>query len=342
MLLLFIPFFIILYIDTLIKFTVNLLSMLSIVLTGNATLLTSISIGVLVFTLIITVLQPQIFTVLRKKHLLKKEESLSPARRKKGIVAITLFWKKNKALSTFYKTYQWANLPFTYNFFLTIGFTLFILIFLFSLTIISLAVSVLLASTILYLYFFTVKIIAHNNRQRISEQLPFVLETLASSVQSGHSLVQALKFTTKEIDMPFKLLFDNILTELNYNIPLTQVLENTKKNTDNQELLIALDGLIMQDKLGGDIVQMLNQMANWVRQKNKLQKDIKTFTSQGKLSGLIIMLLWPISAIAFYFLNEAYITILFTSPQGKLFLLLSLLLEILGFAMIWKIIKIKI
>jgi tight adherence protein B len=112
--------------------------------------------------------------------------------------------------------------------------------------------------------------------------------------------------------------------------------------TTNQEFKMVLDGLIMQNKMGGDIIKMLQQMAAWTNQKNKLQKDIKAFTSQGRLSGAIIILLWPISAMIFYFLNANYISILFTSDTGRMFLILSLFLEIIGFAMIWKIIKIKL
>jgi tight adherence protein B len=94
--------------------------------------------------------------------------------------------------------------------------------------------------------------------------------------------------------------------------------------------------------MGGNIVQMLQRMADWVRQKNKLEKDIKVFTSQGRLSGIIIALLWPLSATIFYFLNAEYISILFTNNTGQIFLFLSMVLEVIGFMMIWKIIKIKI
>jgi len=309
-------------------------------LSNNSILIYSILIGILFLLVFITLAQSQIIPLSYKKLFLKKNFSKKPNLTSSH--SKVPFWRKYKILSNFYQTYQWADLPFTYEFFLTIGLSLFILIFIFVITVSTFSIAVLMAIFFTYLYFFTIKILAKRNHQRISEQLPFVLDTLSGSIQSGYSLIQALKFTSQEVGMPFRLFFKEILIQLDYNIPLTKVFENTQKMTTNQEFKMILDGLIMQNKMGGDIIKMLQQMADWTRQKNKLQKDIKAFTSQGRLSGAIIILLWPISAIIFYFLNANYISILFTSDTGRMFLVLSLFLEIIGFAMIWKIIKIKL
>jgi tight adherence protein B len=300
----------------------------------------SLLIGFLSFLIFTTIAQLQIIPLSYKKLFLKNNSL------EKNTTSITNsnipFWRKIKILSNFYKTYQWADLPFTYEFFLTIGFSLFILALVFTLAILPFSMAILISLFLTYLYFFTIKILARRNHQKISEHLPFVLDTLSGSIQSGYSLIQALKFTSQEVGMPFKLFFKEMLIQLNYNIPITKVFEDTQKMTTNQEFKMVLDGLIMQNKMGGDIIKMLQQMADWTRQKNKLQKDIKAFTSQGRLSGAIIVLLWPLSAGIFYFLNANYISILFTSDTGRMFLVLSLFLEIIGFAMIWKIIKIKL
>ena len=319
---------------------VHLFNTLLFFLSNNSILIYSILIGILFLLVFITLAQSQIIPLSYKRLFLKKNLSKKPNLTSPH--SKVPFWGKYKILSNFYQTYQWADLPFTYEFFLTIGLSLFILIFIFTLAIFSFSVSILISFFLTYLYFFTIKILARRNHQRISEQLPFVLDTLSGSIQSGYSLIQALKFTSREVGMPFRLFFKEILIQLDYNIPITKVFENTQRMTTNQEFKMVLDGLIMQNKMGGDIIKMLQQMADWTRQKNKLQKDIKAFTSQGRLSGAIIILLWPISAIIFYFLNANYISILFTSDTGRMFLVLSLFLEIIGFAMIWKIIKIKI
>ncbi len=302
-------------------------------------IISSAILGLTTFLILTIILKPLFFNWQRKKYFTKKH-SLYKSDTATGKTKI--IWRKNIFLAKFYETYQWANLPFTYEFFLTVGLTTTVGLFFIGLQITSFSMSLLFSTLFIYGYFFTIKHIAHRNYNRLSTQLPFVLETLAGSIQSGYSLRQAIKFTSQEIDMPFKLIFDKIISQLNYNLPLNQVFNNIQKTTTNQELKTILDGLTIQDTMGGDIIKMLQHMAKWVRQKNKLQKDIKIFTSQGKMSGIIIALLWPVSASIFYILNPDYISILFTDPTGKMFLMLSLFLEIIGFIMIWKIIKIKI
>jgi tight adherence protein B len=318
----------------------QILNTLTTFVSNNSILIYSLLIGFLSFLIFSIIAQSQLIPRSYKKLFLSKNSSKTNSL--KYFQTKIPFWRKISTLSNFYETYQWADLPFTYEFFLTIGLSLFTIIFIFSLTTFSFFLAIILAVVFTYLYFFTIKILAKKNHSHISEQLPFVLDTLSGSIQSGYSLPQALKFTAEEVGMPFNLFFKEILIQLDYNIPITKVFENTQKMTTNQEFKMVLDGLIMQNKMGGDIVRMLHQMADWTRQKNKLQKDIKAFTSQGRLSGAIIVLLWPISAVIFYFLNANYISILFTSDTGRMFLILSLFLEILGFAMIWKIIKIKL
>jgi len=302
-------------------------------------IISSLFLGLITFLFFTTFVQPIIIRQRQQKKLTKKYTNtafLNAIENKK------IFWHKIPLLLKFYKTYLWANLPFTYEFFLTISFILFLIIIGLGLITGHLLISIFFALFILYLYFLIIRIMAKKNYSRIPNQLPFVLETLSGSIQSGYSLRQAIEFTANEVEMPFKLIFQEITSQLSYNLPLTAVLRNAQTNTTNQEFKTVLDGLILQNKMGGDIVKMLQQMSTWVRQKNKLQKDIKVFTSQGRLSGILIALLWPVSAFIFYILNADYIMILFNTPTGQMLLVLSFLLEIIGFTMIWKIIKIKI
>jgi tight adherence protein B len=301
----------------------------------------SLLLGVFTFLFLMLFIQPVLVSSDRKRYfqaqhkMLSNADNFSPEEKK-------VFWKKYPLLTRFYTTYQWANLPFTYEFFLLTLLGLFLIVIFIGLILGFFWGGILGGVTLTYAYILVIKILARKNYQKISGQLPFVLETLSSSVQSGFSLSQALKFTADEVEMPFKLIFTKMLAQMNYNIPLGDVFLKAQKDIKNQEFKMVLDGLIMQDKMGGNIVQMLQRMADWVRQKNKLEKDIKVFTSQGRLSGIIIALLWPLSATIFYFLNAEYISILFTNNTGQIFLFLSMVLEIIGFMMIWKIIKIKI
>lgn len=253
------------------------------------------------------------------------------------------FWVKVPYLNSLYRTYLWSNISIPFELYIMSAVLLAGLLFfagsvLGMPTILSLVISALVMAA----YISVINIFAARNQAKITEQLPFVLDTMSGALQSGYSLLQAFTFTAEEIDPPARILFEEGVRELQYNVPLEEVFESMQEKTTNQELIMVLDGLILQNKMGGNIVSMLQKMGEWVRQKNKLYKDIKVFTSQGRFSGLMIMLLWPASALVFYKLNKSYITIMIENPIGQMLLGVSLILEIVGFIMIWKIIKIKI
>ncbi len=192
-------------------------------------IISSLLLGLITFLLFITFIQPIIIRRRQQKKLTKKytnNEFLNTIENKKS------FWHKIPFLLKFYKTYLWANLPFTYEFFLLISFILFSIIIGLGFITNHLLVSIFSALFILYLYFFIVRLMAKKNYGRISNQLPFVLETLSGSIQSGYSLRQAIEFTANEVEMPFKLIFQEITSQLSYNLPLTDVLTNTQINIE--------------------------------------------------------------------------------------------------------------
>ena len=227
--------------------------------------------------------------------------------------------------------YKWSNLPlpFELSLILTVlvgflSFSLFAFIFNYNL--------IFSFSTIIYVivfYILIIRILAKKNLEKISTQLPFALDTVAGALKAGYSLTQAFKFTVRETVFPLKLIFDDCVTQLDYNLSLEKVFTNIQTKTDNQELISVFDALILQNRTGGNINKVLNKMANWIRKKNKLYKDVKVFTSQGKMSGILIMLLWPFSFVIFYYMDQDYVSILFESTLGYSLLAISLFLEII-------------
>ncbi len=200
-----------------------------------------------------------------------------------------------------------------------------------------------LSIAISYLIFVAIVRVRERKKQnRLTEQLPFMLDTLSGFVQAGYSLPQAIQATERELEQPLQAHWREVIKRMNYNWPLDKALEDIQEDLTDRELKLIFNVLAIQNRSGGDLVHILQRISLFARQKNKLQRDIKIFTSQGRMSGLIIVLLWPISAILFYLINPDYVRILFVTSVGKSLLLLSFLLELIGFYLIWKIIRIKI
>ncbi len=182
----------------------------------------------------------------------------------------------------------------------------------------------------------------NNQIKKMVVQLPAFLQALSSSLQAGYSIQKAFLFLEQEIENPLKNEIQKINNQLSLHIPLEKVLSNFAQKINNPEIYFFTESTIIQLKTGGNLVNLFNKISTLIEEKLKLQRDIKSFTSQGKLSGIFIACLCPISLLFFYFFSPSHMEILLHSSAGNFLLGFSILLESIGFFFIWKIVKIKL
>ena len=109
---------------------------------------------------------------------------------------------------------------------------------------------------------------------------------------------------------------------------------------ESKDLLLIVNAILIQKDIGGNLSEILDNIAETIRERQKIQNELKTLTAQGKLSGFIVMLLPFFIGITIYLLNRDYMILLFTTPLGIGMIIVALVNQILGLIMIKKIINI--
>ena len=181
-----------------------------------------------------------------------------------------------------------------------------------------------------------------DQRQKLVEQVPLFLQALSNSLQAGYTLPMALEFIADEIKSPLQQEVRTINQKLSLQISLSQALTDFAQKVQNPEIDFFVESTLIQIKTGGNLIKLFNKIAYLIEEKLKLKRDIRSFTSQGKMSGLLIAGLWPVSVLAFSWLSPTHTDVLFNTPGGQAMLVLSLILEVTGFFFIWKIISVKL
>ncbi len=181
-----------------------------------------------------------------------------------------------------------------------------------------------------------------NHRKRIVTQFPLFLQTLGNALQAGYSFENALSFLAEEVDEPLKNEIKNINQKIKLHISIPDALRNFAKKIDHPDIHFFVESTNIQLKTGGNLIELFQKVTGLLEEKSELQRNIKSFTAQGKMSGILIAILWPVSLFLFSFLSPEHIQILFHTTKGLFLLGLSLALELFGFLFIWKIIRIKI
>ncbi len=129
--------------------------------------------------------------------------------------------------------------------------------------------------------------------------------------------------------------------ELKLGRTIEQVLGHRNERWPSEDLLLVIEGVKIQYKIGGNIVQMMEEIAALIRQRVKLEQDIRNMTAQGRLSGIIVTSMVPFSTVMLWMLAPKYSDILRTSVEGHLCLTTAIILTAIGGAVIWRISLVK-
>jgi tight adherence protein B len=182
---------------------------------------------------------------------------------------------------------------------------------------------------------------AERQRQRFPEQLPLALDGLASGLSAGLSFHQAIAYTVERVPNPAARTFRWIEVQLDLGHSLEETLSAIRVIQQDKAFGLLIEGILLQRQFGGDLIAMLEETANLVRERNELEREAKSVTAQGRLSGIVIAALVPISAGFLLLFNPQYINVLFSSTIGQVFIVVALGLLLVGWGVISKLIRIR-
>jgi len=182
--------------------------------------------------------------------------------------------------------------------------------------------------------------LAIRKRNLFREQLPDVVDRLADALQAGFSLSQAIEFVARGLSEPSASEMARVSRSVALGLSVDQALaELARRRPNNESLAFLVEGLALQRYVGGNQVLLLREIASSLREQVRLENEVRTLTTQGRLSAMVIALLVPISLGILSFF-PGYVDVLFDTLVGNLVLVVVGLLELLGAVLIWRIIKV--
>lgn len=182
---------------------------------------------------------------------------------------------------------------------------------------------------------------AEAGRRRFGEQLPQTLDALASGLSAGLSFQQAIRYTAEELPEPSAEAMSWLDRRIQFGQPVESALRRLQSDHPEETFALVVDGIVLQRQFGGDLVEMFGQIAGLLRERLELEQEVRAVTAQGRLSGWIIAGLVPVSAGMLLAFNPRYIDVLFDSLIGQILLVLVMVLQLTGWAIISRILRIR-
>ena len=176
----------------------------------------------------------------------------------------------------------------------------------------------------------------------LREQLPDVLTIMASSLRAGHSFMQALDTVAKEIAQPAATEFQRVVAEIRLGRPAEDALEALAERVGSADFMWAVLAVNIQREVGGNLAEILDNVADTLRERATLRRQIKVLTAEGRLSAWVLALL-PVG-IALYMTaaNPHYIGLLVTTTIGRVMLAGGLILMGIGIYWMRRIVEIDV
>lgn len=167
---------------------------------------------------------------------------------------------------------------------------------------------------------------------------------MSGSLRAGYSLLQALEMVAREGPEPVSNEFDRVVREVGLGLSPEEALSNLVERMQSEDLELLVTAINVQREVGGNLIEVLETIANTIRDRIKLLGEVKVLTSQQQYSGYIIALLPVGLALLLLVINQAYMLSIFQKAPGVGWLLLSCsgIMILCGFLVIRQIVNIKV
>ena len=182
---------------------------------------------------------------------------------------------------------------------------------------------------------------ARMQRRLFQDQFPDVVDRLADSLQAGFSLPQAIEFVIPNLSQPSSSEMALISGQIQVGFTVDQALEELYQRRPSEDVRLLVEGLTLQRQVGGNMTAMMREMADIVRKRVELENEVRTMTAQGRLSAVVIALLVPVS-LGLLSMLPGYTDVLFNTTIGNLVLIAAGILELLGAAIVIRLIRIEV
>jgi tight adherence protein B len=173
--------------------------------------------------------------------------------------------------------------------------------------------------------------IREKRSRRISEQLPDALDMMARSLRAGHALMSSFKLVASEMPSPISVEFGRAFEEQNLGMAFDRaVLQMTTRAPNNRDLKIFAVSVIVQKETGGNLVEMLEKIAETIRSRYRFYGKLAGLTAEGRISGIVLGALPIITAIGMAVMNPEYVKPLLTEPGGRSIIIYAIFSWVLG------------
>ena len=175
-----------------------------------------------------------------------------------------------------------------------------------------------------------------------TNQLGDCLMMIANALRAGFSFLQAIELISKEMEPPVSEEFKHVVRDVGLGTPVERALTEMDRRVGSPDFSLVVTAVLIQQQVGGDLARILDTISETIQDRIRMRREVKVLTSQGRMSGWILVLL-PIAVGLFMTsMNPGYLDPLFHDSIGRIILAITIVMEIIGAVVINRIVDIDV
>ncbi len=157
--------------------------------------------------------------------------------------------------------------------------------------------------------------IRQNRRlKQFNDQLADILNLWVNALRAGYSVPQAMEAVAKEAPPPANIEFKRVVAEISIGIPMDVALNNMLSRIESEDLDLVFTAVNIQREVGGNLAEILETISGTIRERVRIKGEIRTLTTSGRTTGMVIGLLPVLLSLFLLLVNPAYMGQLFYGP----------------------------
>jgi tight adherence protein B len=175
-----------------------------------------------------------------------------------------------------------------------------------------------------------------------NDALPSAIELMARALRAGHSMSSAIELIAEQSPEPLAGLFVQVFQQQKFGLRFREALLQMAARMPSRDLQFLVTAILVQKETGGDLTEILDRTARVIRERVRIDGEVRTRTAQGRLTGWILGLLPVIMLGLISIVTPGYTTVLFHDPTGQKLLGLGAVLIVIGGMVIRKVVDVEV
>jgi tight adherence protein B len=172
--------------------------------------------------------------------------------------------------------------------------------------------------------------------------LPDAIDLMSRSLLAGHSMGSSIELVAEQSPEPLAFEFVQVYQQQRLGLQFRDALLQMGTRVPSRDLQFLITAILVQKETGGDLTEILTRASYVIRERVRIEGEVRTHTAQGRLTGWILALL-PVALLALISLiTPDYSNMLFHDPVGQKLLGAGATLIVIGSLVIRKIVDVQV